>query len=54
MSRFKPFLDIREKAEILICIAVMVIGSPICYMLGERAAQEDFKTIHKIEVEAAK
>lgn len=54
MSRYKPFLDLREKAEVLICIAVMVIGSPICYLLGQRAAQEDFKVTHKIEVEQAK
>lgn len=54
MSRCKSFLDIREKAEVLICVAVMVIGSPICYMLGERAALEDFKITHKVEAEATK
>lgn len=49
MSQFKPLFNIREKAEILVCIAVIVIGAPICFMLGQRAAQEDFKIIHPVE-----
>jgi hypothetical protein len=52
MAQFTSFFDLREKAEILVCIAIMAIGTPLCYFLGERAAQEDFKLLHPIEESA--
>ena len=54
MSKYKSFLDIREKAELTVCIAVVVIGTPLCWMLGERAALDDFKTLHPVETPATK
>jgi hypothetical protein len=53
MAKYAPFFDLREKAEILVMIMIIVVGTPICVALGTSAAQADFKTLNPDETPAA-